>query len=104
MPPLDSDPPEQREYRRILNPFFSKGAWRNTKPAIREIARQLIEKFVSAGPVSRSSRTSRARSRGHAVRVILISTDDALMDTARERVVRSGRPIPRRPGLSSPSS
>jgi len=90
MPPLDSDPPEQREYRRILNPFFSKGGLAKHEPAIREIARQLIEKFVSAGRFEIIEDFASPLTAATLCRVILNLDDDALMDTARERVVAIG--------------
>ena len=49
MPPLDSDPPEHREYRRLLNRFFSKAGLARHEPAIRGIARSLVDGFAADG-------------------------------------------------------
>jgi cytochrome P450 len=49
MPPLDADDPEHRDYRRLLNRFFSKAGLAQHEPAIRDIARSLIAGFASAG-------------------------------------------------------
>jgi cytochrome P450 len=46
MIPIDIDPPEQREYRRILNPAFNVDAVAEHEPAVRELAVKLIEPLV----------------------------------------------------------
>jgi cytochrome P450 len=46
MPPIDSDPPEHREFRRLLNKYFSKQGVAKHEPAITEIAHSLIDGFI----------------------------------------------------------
>ena len=49
MPPIDFDPPLQSEYRRLLNKYFSKAGLAKTEPAIRAVARQLVDGFIESG-------------------------------------------------------
>lgn len=49
MPPLDADPPEHHDYRRLLNRFFSRAGLARHEPAIRDIARSLVDGFIAAG-------------------------------------------------------
>src|ERR1700733_10122013 len=44
--PIDIDPPEQREYRRILNPAFNVEFVESQEPKVRELAVKLIEPLV----------------------------------------------------------
>jgi cytochrome P450 len=46
MIPIDIDPPEQREYRRILNPAFNVDFVESREPQVRELAVKLIEPLV----------------------------------------------------------
>jgi cytochrome P450 len=46
MIPIDIDPPEQREYRRILNPAFNVDFVDSQEPKVRELAVKLIEPLV----------------------------------------------------------
>ncbi|WP_370184822.1 cytochrome P450 [Rhodococcus wratislaviensis] len=48
-PPLESDPPEHRQYRDLLNKYFSPQRIRAIEPAIRRIARDLMGSAVAAG-------------------------------------------------------
>jgi len=44
--PLDADPPLHRDFRRLLNPFFTRSYVNRYEPKIREIARNLIEPLL----------------------------------------------------------
>jgi cytochrome P450 len=46
MIPIDIDPPEQREYRRILNPAFNVDFVESREPQVRELAVKLIDPLV----------------------------------------------------------
>lgn len=48
-PPLETDPPDHREYRDLLNKYFSPQRIRSIEPAIRRIARDLLGAAVAAG-------------------------------------------------------
>jgi len=49
MPPLDTDPPMHREFRVLLNRFFSRRGLEPYGPAIRQIARETVEGWIDAG-------------------------------------------------------
>lgn len=48
-PPLESNPPEHREFRGLMQPFFMPAALAKLEPLSRDIARTLIEPLVAAG-------------------------------------------------------
>ena len=47
--PLESNPPEQVDYRKLLNPLLAPGAVKKLEPKIRQRAAELIEKFQNDG-------------------------------------------------------
>jgi cytochrome P450 len=47
--PIEMDPPEFLEYRRMLNPRFSPAAIALVEPAIRRFVDELIDEFVESG-------------------------------------------------------
>ncbi|WP_322754189.1 cytochrome P450 [Frankia sp. Cas3] len=49
MIPIDIDPPQLEQYRRILLPRFSPGAAKNAEPLIRTMSTELIDTFIEAG-------------------------------------------------------
>jgi cytochrome P450 len=88
MPPIDSDPPEHREYRKLLNRFFSKAGLAHHEPAVRELARALIDGFIDAGRVEFVHDFAGALTGGTLCRVILNLDEPELMAQAQERVER----------------
>lgn len=48
--PLETDPPLHREVRAFLNPFFTPEALKATEPAVRTVARELIERCTGHEP------------------------------------------------------
>lgn len=88
MPPLDSDPPEHREYRRLLNRFFSKGGLAPYEPAIRQVARDLLDDIVEAGQVEMVHGYAGPLSGAVLCRVILDLDDTDLMAQAQQRVAK----------------
>ena len=90
MPPLDSDPPEHRGYRRLLNSFFSRRGLERHEPAIREIARGLIDEFIGSGRFEVVEDFASPLTAATLCRVILNLDDDELMATARKRVIAIG--------------
>lgn len=48
-PPLESDPPEHAQIRKLLTPFFSMKAVNGLEPLSRNLARTLVEPIVEAG-------------------------------------------------------
>jgi cytochrome P450 len=49
LPPLEVDPPEHREFRSLLNPFFMPKRVQALEPRVREIADRLLEPLITAG-------------------------------------------------------
>lgn len=47
--PLQSDPPEHKSYRRLLEPLFARGAMEALKPRISRISRELLDGFKHRG-------------------------------------------------------
>jgi cytochrome P450 len=49
MPPIDTDPPAHRAWRRLLNPYVSPTALAPRRAEMQEIARGLVDQFVAQG-------------------------------------------------------
>jgi cytochrome P450 len=49
LPPITTDPPLQREFRRLLNPFLSPQAVAGQEPQVRRIVTELIDDFIEDG-------------------------------------------------------
>jgi cytochrome P450 len=49
MPPIDSDPPAHRDWRRVLNPHLSPQALAQQSEEMRSIARRLVAEFAERG-------------------------------------------------------
>lgn len=49
MPPIDSDPPAHRSWRRVLNPYLSPAALAPRRAETEAIARGLVEQFAERG-------------------------------------------------------
>jgi cytochrome P450 len=86
MPPINSDPPEHNDFRRLLNRFFSKAGLAASEGAIRMIARSLIDGFIDRGEVELMSEFATPLTSATLCRVILNLDDQALTDTAVHRV------------------
>jgi cytochrome P450 len=86
LPPLDSDPPEHRDYRRLLNRHFSKAGLARHEPAIRQIAGSLIDGLAAAGHAEAVDEFAGPFTGAVLCRVILNLDDEELMRQAQERV------------------
>jgi cytochrome P450 len=61
--PLQSDPPEHRRYRRILDPIFAPRQMAQLEDSVVMLAIRLIDQFIAAPvPAHRSTPTSRPSS------------------------------------------
>jgi cytochrome P450 len=49
LPPLEVDPPEHREFRLLLNPFFMPKRVQALEPRVRGIADRLLQPLIKAG-------------------------------------------------------
>jgi cytochrome P450 len=76
LPPLDADPPEQPDFRKILNPLMSRSALLRFEPAMRRIARETIDGFIDDGECEFISQFAVPFSAGVLSRVIF-DEDDA---------------------------
>ncbi|MDT2005814.1 cytochrome P450 [Rhodococcus opacus] len=51
LPPLDVDPPQHSEFRKLLNPYFARPYLLKFEEVLRDLARQAIDTFVDRGEV-----------------------------------------------------
>ena len=49
LPPVHYDPPEQQEWRQLLNPYFTPARMAQIEPGARAVATRLIDEFIEAG-------------------------------------------------------
>ena len=49
LPPISVDPPEQRDWRHLLNPYFAPASLAHLEPRIREVADRFVDDFVEDG-------------------------------------------------------
>jgi cytochrome P450 len=47
--PVEADPPEQRIFKRLINPYFTPGAVAAFEQATRQLVTRLIDNFIEAG-------------------------------------------------------
>jgi cytochrome P450 len=90
MPPIDVDPPIQNEYRRLLNKYFSKAGLAKSEPAIRAIARQLVDGLVAAGEADILVDYATPLTSATLCKVVLNLEDEELSRTAIRRVEAIG--------------
>jgi len=89
--PIDFDPPLQKEYRRLLNKYFSKAGLAKTEDAIRAIARQLVDGFIESGQVDMLEDYATPLTSAALTRVILnLEDDEELTRTAVHKVEAVG--------------
>jgi cytochrome P450 len=103
MPPIDFDPPMQKEFRRLLNPHFSRAGIAKYAGAIREIAAQTVEAFAgrgAAGPGTADLHNDFAAPFTAEVlaRVILHVDDEDLFQRARSVAAQISRHDPSQEG------
>jgi cytochrome P450 len=95
MPPLDADPPLHPQFRKLLNPLFSRSALLRFAPQMRQIARAAIATFVDRGKVEFVSEFAIPFSAGVLSRVIFDEDDPDRVEEALEVVsVLAASPSP----------
>ena len=87
MPPIDLDPPLQKDFRRLLNPHFSRAGIAKYGGAIREIAAATVSAFADRGAADLHNDFAAQFTAEVLARVILHVDDDELF--ARARAVAS---------------
>jgi cytochrome P450 len=90
-PPLDRDPPEHRDYRRILKPYFSARYLGQFEAPMRELAVSRIEKWLSARRCELLSDYAEPFSADALSLVVLDEHDEARLRRATEAIKRLGR-------------
>ncbi|MFI5606499.1 cytochrome P450 [Amycolatopsis sp. NPDC051903] len=78
--PIDTDPPDHREYRRILNPYFTRAALERHEPQLREIARAAIESFVDKSSCDVVADFAIPFSAGSLARIVFATDNRELVD------------------------
>jgi cytochrome P450 len=82
IPPLDSDPPLQQEFRKLLNPFFSRAYFSRFEADARRIARAAIEGFVERGTCEFVSEFAVPFSAGVLAQLVFDERDEARLERA----------------------
>jgi cytochrome P450 len=78
--PLDADLPEHRDYRQLLNPYFSRSFLMRYEEDMREIARGAIAKFIDKGELDFVSDYAIPFSAGSLARIVLVTEDQDLIE------------------------
>ncbi len=86
IPPLDSDPPLQQEFRRLLNPFFSRAYFARFEPDARAVARRAIDGFLERGSCEFVSEFAVPFSAGVLAALVFDETDEVRLARALEHV------------------
>jgi len=98
MPPIDLDPPLQKEFRRLLNPHFSRAGIAKYADAIREIAAATVETFADRGTADLHGDFAAPFTAEVLARVILHVDDDDLFLRARAVASQISRNDPSQEG------
>ncbi|MGW4488242.1 cytochrome P450 [Amycolatopsis sp. NPDC004368] len=92
--PIDTDPPGHREYRRILNPFFTRAALARYEPQLRALARTAVESFVDRGECDVVADFAIPFSAASLARIVFATDNRELVDrgvaAAKDAAVTSG--------------
>ncbi|KAA9154307.1 cytochrome P450 [Amycolatopsis acidicola] len=78
--PIDTDPPDHREYRKILNPFFTREALLRYEDQMREIARHAIAAFLDRGELEVVGDFAVPFSAGSLARIVFATDNTELVD------------------------
>jgi cytochrome P450 len=98
MPPIDFDPPLQKDFRRLLNPHFSRTGIAKYAGAIREIAVQTVEAFADRGTADLHNDFAAPFTAEVLARVILHVDDEELFRRARAVASQISRHDPSQEG------
>jgi cytochrome P450 len=98
MPPIDVDPPLQKEFRRLLNPHFSRTGIAKYAGAIRDIAATTVETFAGRGAADLHNDFAAPFTAEVLARVILHVDDEDLFLRARAVASQISRHDPSQEG------
>jgi cytochrome P450 len=90
LPPLDADPPLHRDFRQLLNPYFSRASLLPYTDMMRAIAREAIASFIDNGEVEFVHDFSIAFSAGSLASIVFVDQDDDLLRRGIAAVHRCG--------------
>jgi cytochrome P450 len=86
LPPLDLDPPLQREFRAFLNRPFSRGALLRYQPVLEKLADDLIDGFVADGRVEFVSKFAIPFTAGSLAKIVLDDDNEERLQRAVDAV------------------
>jgi cytochrome P450 len=98
MPPIDLDPPLQKDFRRLLNPHFSRAGIAKYAAAVREIAAATVETFAGRGAADLHNDFAAPFTAEVLARVILHVDDEDLFLRARAVAAQISRHDPSQEG------
>ena len=98
MPPIDLDPPLQKDFRRLLNRYFSRVGIAQYEDAIRKIAIDVVESFADRGTADLHNDFAAPFTAEVLARVILHVEDEELFGRAREIAAQISRNDPTQEG------
>jgi cytochrome P450 len=82
LPPLDSDPPLQQDFRKLLNPFFTRGYFAKFETEMRTIAQEAIQKWIDRGRCEFMSEFAIPFSGGVLAQLVFNETNKERLDAA----------------------
>lgn len=82
LPPLDLDPPLHRDFRRFLNPYFSRSFLQRYVAGMERLADSLVDDFLDQGQVEFVSRFAIPFTAGSLARVVIDDDNEARMRRA----------------------
>jgi cytochrome P450 len=88
MPPVSEDPPIHRDFRKILNPFFSRSYLSRYTGDMRAAARELLDRVVPAGRMEFMNDFALPYTAENLSRVILGETNKERVNRARGAALR----------------
>jgi cytochrome P450 len=88
MPPIHTDPPIQRDYRKLLNPFFSPKTVAEYEPQMHDVAARLVEKLAQKNSAEWIEEFAAALPAAVLSEMILNLDDPAEVDFALKSVYR----------------
>lgn len=90
LPPLDSDPPLQQEFRKILNPFLSRSYLMRFADQMRGIANEAIDGWIDRGSCEFITEFAMPYSSAVLATVVFDEADPARVTRARDITTRVG--------------
>jgi cytochrome P450 len=88
LPPISEDPPIHAEFRKLLNPYFSRTYLLRYEDSMRSTARELLEPFLASGRMDFMTDFALPYTAANLSRVILDEQDKDRMERAKDASVR----------------